>query len=120
MIGAPHAGRRLLASVPRAELEEGKPRRLRHPPFHVLVIVLEGEVLAIEDTCNHGHASLAKGTVLPDACIACPLHGYVFSLRSGELKRPLHVCGPQRRFDTECVDGMVHVYEAQSVSILAP
>jgi 3-phenylpropionate/trans-cinnamate dioxygenase ferredoxin subunit len=42
-----------------------------------------GEVLALDDCCSHGEASLSGGEV-DDGTVECPRHGAVFDLRSGE------------------------------------
>lgn len=116
--------RRLVTSLRLDTLPLGTPVRVRHPPFHVLVIRLpEGDgdtVVAIEDSCNHAGASLAKGHVVDGDCIACPLHGYVFSLRTGKLVRPLRLCDDQRRFEVERDGEWVHIYEPDVLTILGP
>jgi nitrite reductase/ring-hydroxylating ferredoxin subunit len=93
-------GEKPIASVSLSEVEEGVPFRVHYPPFDIVLVKRGAHVFALEDACNHGGASLAEGTV-KDACIACPLHGYVFSLESGALLRPKGLCGPQRTFRVE-------------------
>ena len=61
---------------------------------------------AIEDACNHAGASLNEGWRVDDdiqedpcgPCIACPVHGYIFDLRTGALVQPHGLCDAQRRF----------------------
>lgn len=113
-------GRRLVATTSFAGLIPNQPLRLRYPPFHIVVVRVGDEVLAIEDSCNHAGASLAKGAVTPDACIVCPLHGYVFSLRSGSLLRPRNLCDDQRRFEVEIEGDEVRIYDPETLQILAP
>ena len=73
--------------------------RLAYPPFDVLVTEVAGDVVAIEDACNHAGASLSEGYVTRGgACIACPMHGYVFELKTGKLLEPRGLCGDQRTF----------------------
>ena len=113
-------GRRLVATTSFAALVPGEPLRLRYPPFHIVVVRLGDEVYAIEDSCNHAGASLAKGPVTADACIVCPLHGYAFSLRTGELVRPRNLCDDQRRFEVERRGDDVLVYDPDTLQILPP
>lgn len=86
--------------VGRVTVEEVKAKglvRLEYPPFDVLVAYAEGQIYAIEDSCNHAGASLASGWV--DArCVVCPMHGYVFDLANGKLLRPRGLCNDQRTF----------------------
>jgi len=88
---------KLVGRVPRASVAGGALVRLEYPPWHVLVALVDGEPCAIEDACNHAGASLADGSRDGD-CVLCPMHGYVFALRSGELIVPKGLCDNQRRF----------------------
>jgi nitrite reductase/ring-hydroxylating ferredoxin subunit len=71
--------------------------RLSYPPFDVCLFYAGGEVFAIEDACNHAGASLCEGSV-SDGNISCPMHGYIFSLATGQLVAPKGLCDDQRTF----------------------
>ena len=71
--------------------------RIPYPPFDVAVAMLDGHPYAIEDACNHAGASLSEGFVEKD-CVGCPMHGYVFSIRTGALLAPKGLCDDQRKF----------------------
>lgn len=108
---------KLIGRVPRASIANGALARLEYPPWHVLVSLVDGEPCAIEDSCNHAGASLAEGSRDGD-CVLCPMHGYVFALRSGELVVPKGLCDDQRRF-TAVVDGDdVVVWDPFQITIL--
>jgi nitrite reductase/ring-hydroxylating ferredoxin subunit len=49
----------------------------------ILVACIDGEFLAISDTCSHSGLSLSEGK-LEDHTIQCPHHGGVFDLTNGE------------------------------------
>jgi len=83
--------------------------RISYPPFDVCVGLLDGVPFAIEDGCNHAGASLSAGT-LEGERLSCPMHGYVFSLRTGALLAPLGLCGDQRTFRAR-IDGEEVVVE---------
>ncbi len=86
--------------VGRVKLEEVKTKgmlRVEYPPFDVLVTWVDGQVMAIEDACNHAGASLAEGW-LEDHCVVCPMHGYVFDLKDGKLLRPRGLCSDQKTY----------------------
>ncbi len=51
------------------------------PP--VAVFNVEGEFLAIDDTCSHGAASLSEGELFGEDVI-CPFHSGTFCVRTGE------------------------------------
>jgi nitrite reductase/ring-hydroxylating ferredoxin subunit len=88
---------KLVGRVPRADLEGGRLVRLKYEPFHVLVTIVGGSPVAIEDACNHAGASLSDGERMGD-CVACPMHGYVFELATGRLVEPHGLCSDQRTF----------------------
>ena len=94
---------KLVGRIPRASVLSGELVRLHYPPFDVLVSLVDGVPCAIEDACNHAGASLLEGGREGD-CVLCPMHGYVFSLRTGALVTPKGLCDDQRRF-TAIVEG---------------
>jgi nitrite reductase/ring-hydroxylating ferredoxin subunit len=89
---------RIIGRVSRKRVEEEGLVRLPHPPFDVAVAMIDGQPYAIEDACNHAGSSLSEGFVDGD-CVACPMHGYVFSIRTGALLRPRGLCDDQRKFE---------------------
>jgi nitrite reductase/ring-hydroxylating ferredoxin subunit len=91
---------KLVGRVAVARLRDGAMVRLPWQPFHVLVALVDGVPCAIEDACNHAGASLSEGerSGKGGACVACPMHGYVFDLTSGRLLEPRGLCDDQRRF----------------------
>jgi nitrite reductase/ring-hydroxylating ferredoxin subunit len=88
---------KLVGRVARALLDDGRLVRLRYEPFHVLVALAGGQPVAIEDSCNHAGASLSEGG-RKDDCVSCPMHGYLFDLRTGRLVEPRGLCADQRPF----------------------
>lgn len=108
---------KLVAKLALADLVEGVAKRIPLPPYDVAVVRQGGQVFAIEDACNHSGASLSKGRVCGEE-ISCPLHGYVFSVRSGALLRPRGLCGPQRTFRTELDGDDVLIWEDVAVALV--
>jgi nitrite reductase/ring-hydroxylating ferredoxin subunit len=101
---------KLVGRVSRTRLLSGELVRLDYPPWHVLVAWVGDGPRAIEDSCNHAGASLAKGSRDGDR-VVCPLHGYVFALESGALLAPLGLCDDQRCFATRVEGDEVLVYD---------
>ncbi len=65
-----------------SELTETEPRKAVVDGTTIAVVLTEGEVFAIDDTCSHGAVSLAEGEV--EGCaLECWLHGSKFDLRTG-------------------------------------
>lgn len=91
--------KKLVGKIPVSKLRPGGKLRLTYPPYDVLVVQLEnGDTHAIEDACSHAGASLAEGK-LKDGKIACPMHGYIFDVRTGKLLIPRGLCPDQRPFE---------------------
>jgi nitrite reductase/ring-hydroxylating ferredoxin subunit len=103
--------------VARARLATEDFVKLPYPPWHVLVALVDGIAYAIEDACNHAGASLAKGPRDGDR-VVCPLHGYIFCLRTGDLVAPLGLCENQRPFVTTVEGDDVVVWDAFAIEIL--
>ena len=101
---------KLVGRVSRARLVGGELVRLEYPPWHVLVSWVGGAPHAIEDACNHAGASLCEGSRDGDR-VVCPLHGYIFSLETGELVAPRGLCQDQRRLVAEVEGEEVVVYD---------
>jgi len=85
--------------------------RLDDPPFHVLVALVDGRPVAIEDACNHAGASLSEGARQGN-CVLCPMHGYIFELSTGKLLQPQGLCGDQRTFIARREGDRVVVWDA--------
>ena len=110
---------KFVARLPRGALEGGAHVRLAYPPFDVLVALVHGQPVAIEDGCNHAGASLAPGPRTKDGnCVVCPVHGYVFELRTGKLRSPRGLCGDQRTFEVHDEgDGELSVWDTFELEV---
>jgi 3-phenylpropionate/trans-cinnamate dioxygenase ferredoxin component len=73
----------------------------------IAVFNVDGEILAIDDTCTHQDASLADGW-LEGCTIECPLHAACFDLRTGMPSGPPAKM-PVRTHEVVVEDGLVYV-----------
>jgi len=80
-----------------------------------LVALRRGDAVEVlSSVCSHLSGPLSEGELVADAgepgeaCVSCPWHDSVFSMRTGEV---VHgpATSPQPRFDTRVVDGTVEV-----------
>ncbi len=68
-----------------SELPPGERTTVAWEDLEILVVNVDGEILAIEDRCSHDDGDLGEGDVDSDRCaIECPRHGALFDLRSGK------------------------------------
>src|SRR5687767_8427420 len=102
--------RKLVGRLKKADLPAGTMRRVLYPPFHVLVVNLNGVPYAIDDTCNHAGDSLARGE-LAGCTISCPAHGYIFDVRTGHLLVPAGLCEAQRTFEVTAESDEFAIYD---------
>jgi nitrite reductase/ring-hydroxylating ferredoxin subunit len=108
----------LVARVPLTSLAEGELVRIKYPPFDVLVTLCDGVPYAIEDACNHAGASLAEGFLRGGDRIVCPMHGYVFTMKSGELLAPRGLCDRQRTFEAKIEGDEVVIRDAFELALV--
>lgn len=113
---------KLVGRLPRSAIANGEFVRLPYPPFDVLVTIEDGEPTAIEDACNHAGASLAVGdrSTMRPHCVVCPLHGYVFDLRTGAIIVPQGLCDDQRKFVTTIEGDEVVVWDPVEIRVIGP
>ena len=92
-------------------LPDGALLRRVHEGVAILLCRVGEEVHAVADACTHEDVSLSLGA-LSGHCLACPLHGAVFDVRTGGvLAAPAET--PLRTFPTRIVDGWVELDEAR-------
>lgn len=73
----------------------------------VMLLRLDGEVVAISATCTHLGGPLDEGKIEGDT-VTCPWHGSVFCVRDGKL---LHgpATMPEPSFEVRVQDGRIAV-----------
>lgn len=71
------------------EIQPGEGRSVAAGSHQVAVFNDGGEFLAIDDTCPHQGASLGTG-LLHAGRVICPLHSWVFDLRTGRCPGETH------------------------------
>ncbi len=72
--------------MPLADLPEGERVFLEVDGQAVVLLNLDGQLLAVGDLCTHDHAPLGDGEA-QDGQIICPRHGARFDLRTGKALR---------------------------------
>ncbi|HXX40435.1 MAG TPA: non-heme iron oxygenase ferredoxin subunit [bacterium] len=67
-----------------ADLTPGSVMRVEVAGHAVALANVDGEFFAVDDTCTHEEASLAKGGLLGEVLI-CPKHGSRFNVKTGRV-----------------------------------
>lgn len=69
-----------------SELTPGKLHKVTINEKEVLVVNLDGNYFAMDDTCTHAGASLSEGTI-EGQTVTCGWHGAQFDCKSGKLAK---------------------------------
>lgn len=70
-----------------AELEQEAKKKVTVEGMDILIVRYQGAYYAVDNTCPHMGGSLYDGN-LEDRYVACPKHGSVFDVVSGEVHQP--------------------------------
>ncbi len=67
-----------------ADIPAGKMQKVTADGKEILVVNVDGNFYAMDDTCTHAGASLSEGT-LEGAILTCGWHGAKFDCKAGKL-----------------------------------
>ena len=67
-----------------SDIQVGKMQKVTADGKEILVINMDGNYYAIDDTCSHAGASLAEGK-LEGAVVTCDWHGAKWDCKTGKL-----------------------------------
>lgn len=81
-----------------ADLPEGSAKHVNVGGAAIALFRVDNALYALDDTCSHADAALSQGEVdVEEGCVACPLHGALFDLRTGQ-PRSLPAVVPVRTY----------------------
>ena len=69
-----------------SEMPPGKLNKVSVDGKEVLVVNLDGNYFAVDDTCTHSGASLSEGQ-LDGSTVTCGWHGAKFDCKTGKLEK---------------------------------
>jgi nitrite reductase/ring-hydroxylating ferredoxin subunit/uncharacterized membrane protein len=88
-------------AMPEADLQEGTPRLAEVDGTRVVLLLAEGQIYALAETCSHLGGPLSEGA-LKNGGIVCPWHGSRFALADGRV-----LDGPAT-FPVPCLETRIH------------
>jgi 3-phenylpropionate/trans-cinnamate dioxygenase ferredoxin subunit len=97
----------------RDALPPGAMKRLRHPPYDVLVTNVAGDYFAIEDACPHSGQSLCTGRI-EGHVVTCPGHHWEIDVRTGAVLTAVGSGRSNPTFSVQEEGDEVVVYSASS------
>lgn len=65
------------------ELKENVGCRFIINDVDVAVFKVKGEIYALSNICPHQHSALIYDGYIEDGCVVCPIHGWMFDLKTG-------------------------------------
>lgn len=71
----------------RADVPEGGAVRIIVADHEIALWRVQGVLHAISNTCPHQHIAALHSGSLEGECVTCPMHGWTFSLRTGQAVR---------------------------------
>jgi nitrite reductase/ring-hydroxylating ferredoxin subunit len=69
-----------------SDISPGEMKKISVDGKEILVVNINGDFYAIDDTCTHSGASLSEGQ-LQDSIVTCGWHGAQFDCKSGKLAK---------------------------------
>jgi len=69
-----------------SDIPPGKLQKVSIAGKEILVINVDGNYFAMDDTCTHAGASLSEGT-LEGSTLTCPWHGSTWDCKTGKLEK---------------------------------
>jgi len=88
------------------EVPDGRGRAFSVGTLRLAVFRDGDDLYAIDEACPHQGTSLAAG-VLHEGRVICPLHAWVFDVRTGQCPRGSHE--GVRVYALRCEDGFIEV-----------
>lgn len=104
-----------LARVKLSLLVAGRPLRIEHAPFHLLVARVGDGLHAIEDACPHSGRSLSAGT-LKGSVVTCPGHAWQIDVVTGRVVTPAGVTECNPRYDVTIEGDEAVIWSADSAT----
>jgi toluene monooxygenase system ferredoxin subunit len=77
----------------------------------IVVVRVDGDVVAFENSCPHQHFSLLHQGSIEGCAITCPMHGWTFDMKSGSSTNG---GGKLRKVRAKCADGSVWIGRTES------
>ncbi len=69
-----------------SDLSDGKLHKVSADGKEILVVNVDGNYFAVDDTCTHSGASLSEGK-LDGSTVTCGWHGAQFDCKTGNLEK---------------------------------
>lgn len=69
----------------KSELKESEGVRFLINDVDIALFNIDDEIFAVSNLCPHQHAPFIHEGFVENGCVVCPLHGWTFNLKNGNL-----------------------------------
>jgi NAD(P)H-dependent nitrite reductase small subunit len=69
-----------------SDLKENIGSRFIIDDIEIALFKIDDNVFAISNICPHQHTALIYEGIIEDGCVVCPVHGWMFDLKTGNKK----------------------------------
>lgn len=66
-------------------LKDRQGKRFLIDDVEVAVFKVDGKIYALSNVCPHQHTTVIFDGYIEDGCVVCPVHGWMFDLKTGKL-----------------------------------
>ncbi len=95
-----------------SELFDKKGIRVKFPgddDFQVALFKIDGQLYCVDNICPHRHADCIHEGIIRDATVICPLHGWTYSLDTGNNTNPKQGIKNLGSYKVKVSDGIVFI-----------
>ncbi len=78
--------------------------------IEIALFKIDETIYAVSNICPHQHSALIYDGFIEDGCVVCPVHGWMFDLKTGKTKSG---CGRLKVYDVKIINGEVFVKVTQ-------
>jgi len=96
---------------PLTDFKDRRPRAVAVNGLDVVVIRVDGDILAFENSCPHQHFSLLHQGTIEGCSITCPMHGWTFDMKSGNATNGN---GKLKMMPAKCAEGSVWIGDTEA------
>ncbi len=69
-----------------SDLIDRKGKRFIIDDTEIAVFKVDKDIYALSNICPHQHSALIYDGYIEDDCVVCPVHGWMFQLKTGKMK----------------------------------
>lgn len=93
------------------EFKDRHPRDIVVSGLHIIVVKVDGELIAFENSCPHQHFSLLHQGTIEGCAITCPMHSWTFDMKTGVSTNG---SGKLKKFEVRSADGRIWIENVNS------